>query len=99
VTPTVQLRRSTVEPGRMAEFVAWFPGILPVREQYGFRVLDAWVDEANDAFVWSVALDGDEARFLEVEATYNASAERAAAFETFPKVITAQLNSFVRPAR
>ncbi|SDO99156.1 NIPSNAP protein [Klenkia soli] len=96
---TVQLRRYTVEPGRMAEFVAWFPRIVPVREQFGFRVLEAWVDEANHAFVWSVELDGDEARFTEVETTYNASPERAAAFETFPKVITAQLNAFVRPAR
>ena len=52
----------------MAEFVAWFPGLVPVREQFGFRVREAWVDEANDAFVWSVELDGDEARFTEVEA-------------------------------
>ncbi|MCO7220198.1 hypothetical protein [Klenkia sp. PcliD-1-E] len=99
MTTTVQLRRYSVEPGRMADFVAWFPSILPVREQYGFRVLEAWVDEANDAFVWSVALDGDEDRFREVESVYNASPERAAAFETFPRVVTGQLNSFVRPAR
>ncbi len=99
MTTTVQLRRYTVEPGRMAEFVAWFPAVLPVREQYGFRVREAWVDETNDSFVWSVELDGDEARFREVEAAYNASPERAAVFETFPAVITAQLNSFVRPAR
>ena len=99
MTTTVQLRRYVVEPGRMADLVAWFPSIVPVREQFGFRVLEAWVDEANDAFVWSVELDGDEARFTEVEATYNASPERAAAFEAFPRVITSQLNAFVRPVR
>ena len=59
----------------------------------------ARVNRNNDAFVWSVELDGDEARFTEVEAIYNASAERAAAFESFPTVITAQLNAFVRRAR
>ncbi|MEI4272863.1 hypothetical protein TEK04_14130 [Klenkia sp. LSe6-5] len=99
MTTTVQLRRYAVEPGRLADFLAWFPTIVPVREQFGFRVLEAWADEQNDAFVWSVELDGDEARFREVEAVYNASPERAAAFETFPKVITSQLNSFVRPVR
>ena len=99
MTTTVQLRRYAVEPGRMADFLAWFPSIVPVRRQYGFRVLEAWVDEANDAFVWSVELDGDQARFTEVEAVYNASPERAAAFETFPKVITSQLNAFVTRAR
>ncbi len=98
MTTTVQLRRYTIEPGRMAEFAAWFPGLVPAREQFGFRVREAWVDEANHAFVWSVELDGDEARFTEVEAEYNASPERAAVFTTFPRVITAQLNAFVRPA-
>ncbi len=34
-----------------------------------------------------------------MEAVYNASPERAAAFEANPKVVTSQLNSFVRPAR
>lgn len=98
MTTTVQLRRYSVEPGRLAEFTAWFPTIVAVREQFGFRVLSAWVDEANDAFVWAVELDGDEARFLEVETVYNASPERAVAFETFPRVVTEQLNAFVRPA-
>lgn len=95
---TVQLRRYSVEPGRMADFVAWFPSIVPVREQFGFRVLEAWVDEANDTFVWSVELDGDDDRFREVEAVYNASPERAAAFESNPGVVTSQLNAFVTRA-
>ncbi len=97
-TTTVQLRRYAVEPGRLADFTAWFPTIVPVREQFGFRVLSAWADEDNSAFVWAVELDGDEARFREVEATYNASPERATAFQTFPQVINGQVNAFVRPA-
>ena len=81
---TVQLRRYVMEPGRLDALVAWFPALLPVREQFGFRVLFALADRERQIFTWAVALDGDEARFREVEATYNASPERAAVFETFP---------------
>jgi hypothetical protein len=93
---TVQLRRYQVEPGRMADFLAWFPGLTPVRAQYGFRLLFAYADEANDTFTWAVEHDGDEATFREAEATYNASPERAKVFETFPKCISDMQIGFVR---
>jgi len=93
----VQLRRYDVEPGRMADFLAWFPGLAPVRAQFGFRVLFAYVDDVNDTFTWAVEHDGDEAEFREVEARYNASPERAAVFETFPACIPAMQIGFVRP--
>jgi hypothetical protein len=93
---TVQLRRYDVEPGRMADFLAWFPALAPVREQYGFRLLFAYADEANDTFTWAVEHDGDEAAFREAEATYNASPERAKVFETFPKCIASMEIGFVR---
>jgi hypothetical protein len=93
---TVQLRRYQLEPGRMADFLAWFPGLVPVREQFGFRLLFAYADEANETFTWAVEHDGDEAAFREVEATYNASPERAQAFETFPKGIATMEIGFVR---
>ena len=84
---TVQLRRYRIEPGRMADFLAWFPAIRPVREQFGFRLLFALADQEHDTFTWAVAHDGDEAAFREVEATYSASPERARAFETFPACV------------
>jgi hypothetical protein len=93
---TVQLRRYQIEPGRMADFLAWFPDLAPVRAQYGFQLLFAYADEANDTFTWAVEHDGDAATFQEVEATYNASPERAAAFETFPKCIAGMEIGFVR---
>ena len=67
-----------------------------VRAQYGFRLLFAYADEVNDTFTWAVEHDGDEAEFSEVEVTYNASPERAAVFETFPKCITKMEIGFVR---
>jgi hypothetical protein len=84
---TVQLRRYRIVPGRLPDFLAWFPAIVPVREQFGFRLLFALADHEHETFTWAVELDGDAARFAEVEAVYNASAERAAAFETFPDCI------------
>jgi len=93
---TVQLRRYQVEPGRMADLLAWFPSLRPVREQYGFRLLFAYADEANDTFTWAVEHDGDESAFRAGEATYNASAERAEVFETFPRCIPHMEIGFVR---
>ncbi|WP_051683722.1 NIPSNAP family protein [Blastococcus sp. URHD0036] len=92
---TVQLRRYRLEPGRMADFLAWFPTVLPVREQFGFRVVFAYADSALDTFTWAVAHDGDEAAFTAAVAAYDASPEKAAAFETFPRVVTEQVNGFV----
>ena len=92
---TVQLRRYRLEPGRMADFLAWFPTILPVREQFGFRVVSAYADHAQNTFTWAVAHDGDEAEFLAALERYDASPEKATAFETFPRVVTEQVNGFV----
>ena len=92
---TVQLRRYRLQPGRLAEFLAWFPTIVPVREQFGFRVLFALADHELETFTWAVAHEGDEAAFRATEEVYNASPERAAAFETFPRVIAEQVNGFV----
>ena len=91
----MQLRRYQVEPGRMADFLAWFPDLAPIRAQYGFRLLFAYAAEANDTFTWAVEHDGDEAAFREVEATYTASPERAKVFETFPKCIADMQIGFV----
>jgi hypothetical protein len=95
---TVQLRRYVVEPGRMDDFVAWFPALLPAREQYGFRVLFALADREHDTFTWAVAFDGDEAAFTERMESYNASPERAKAFETFPHCIASMEIGFAQDA-
>ena len=92
---TVQLRRYRLEPGRLPEFLAWFPTVLPVREQYGFRVVFALADHTLETFTWAVAYDGDEAGFLAAAERYDASPEKAAAFETFPRVITEHVIGFV----
>ena len=81
---TVQLRRYTMEPGKLAAFLEWYPTIVGVREHYGFRVLFAYADHEQETFTWAVEHDGDADEFRSVEQVYNASDERARAFETFP---------------
>ena len=69
----------------MDAFVAWWPGVLPARQQYGFEVLFAFVDESTNQFVWAVSYEGDEGDFDEAEKVYLASPERAAVFAGVPK--------------
>ena len=95
---TVQLRRYVLEPGRMADFLAWFPTLLPTREQFGFRVLFALAEHEHQTFTWAVAHDGDEAAFRAAEETYMSSPERAQVFESFPAGISSMEIGFASPA-
>lgn len=91
--PTIQLRRYTVQPGRMDDFISWWHSIVGPREKYGFRVVFAYADDENNQFVWAVAHDGD---FDGAEAEYMASPERAEAFSTNPNVLTGSVVAKVR---
>ena len=91
--PTIQLRRYTVQPGRMDDFVSWWHSIIGPREKYGFRVVFAYADDENNQFVWAVAHDGD---FDAAEAEYMASPERAEAFAKNPNVLTDSVVAKVR---
>ena len=71
----MQLRRYEVKPGEMELLVVAMRGAFAVREQYGFSVAFALVDEENNEFVWAVTHDGD---FAAAEQEYYASPERAA---------------------
>ncbi len=72
---SVQLRRYEIKPGAMEAFLVVMRTALVVREQYGFGVAFALVDEENNEFVWAATHDGD---FAAAEAVYYASPERAA---------------------
>jgi hypothetical protein len=71
----VQLRRYEIKPGEMPAFLEAVRAAFPVREQYGFSVQFALVDEERNQFCWAVSHDGD---FAAAEAAYYASPERAA---------------------
>lgn len=70
-----QLRRYEINPGEMDDFLVAWRGVAPIREQYGFRVLFAYVNEEANEFVWAIAHDGD---FDAAAEQYYTSPERAA---------------------
>jgi len=72
---SVQLRRYEIKPGEMEHFLEAVRAAFAVREQYGFGVAFALVDEERNEFTWAVTHDGD---FAAAEAEYYASPERAA---------------------
>ena len=72
---SVQLRRYEIKPGEMSEFLDAIRAAFVVREQYGFRIAFALIDEERNEFTWAPTHDGD---FAAVEAEYYASSERAA---------------------
>jgi hypothetical protein len=70
-----QLRRYEIKPGEMDDFLVAWRGVVPIREQYGFRVVFAYVNDEANEFVWAIAHDGDFAAAAE---QYYASPEREA---------------------
>jgi hypothetical protein len=94
VTET-QLRRYEINPGEMDDFLVAWRGVVPIREQYGFRVVFAYVNDEADEFIWAIAHDGD---FGAAERTYYASPERAAARPSPADFIVTMHLNMVRPA-
>lgn len=100
---TIQLRRYTLVDGEYDAFVAWWESTMPtVRPAAGFAIEFAYGVRETNEFVWAVSAEGDREAFLELEATYLASAGRAAAFEGVPQrvaVSQTQLIEDVSPGR
>ncbi|MGH2787190.1 MAG: NIPSNAP family protein [Actinomycetota bacterium] len=50
-----QLRSYTVTEGAMDEWLAeWANVVYPLRRQFGFEVVGAWVSRAENRFVWII---------------------------------------------
>lgn len=90
----VQLRRYEVIPGELDALVEWFPTVVAARQKYGFSVPFAFADREHNEFVWAVSHDGDFDAALEV---YNASPERAKAFEGVPTRVAEAHVTMVEP--
>jgi NIPSNAP protein len=72
----IQLRDYRIKRGHMDDWVAgWESGVVPLREQEGFRIVGAWVDRLHDRFVWLVGYSGEDG-FESAEARYHARPER-----------------------
>jgi len=57
----IQLRDYRIRRGQMDAWIAaWKSGIVPLRQEAGFRIIGAWVDRENDRFVWLVGYSGTD---------------------------------------
>jgi hypothetical protein len=75
---TWQLREYTVKPGEMAQWIEeWRSRIVPLRLEFGFRILGAWTVDATDQFVWIIGYDGPKS-WQEADSDYYQSSERKA---------------------
>jgi hypothetical protein len=72
-----QLRRYTVKPGEMDDWLAeWEEKVRPLRAKFGFHVVGSWTGP-GDQFVWIIRYDGPLS-WEEADRTYYGSPERKA---------------------
>lgn len=92
-----QLRIYRAETGRLADFVeGWRSAVVPLREQFGFRVDAAWASIEDDTFAWVVSYDGEDG-FAVADARYYASPQRATLAPDPARLLAETRAVFVRP--
>jgi hypothetical protein len=95
---SAQLRRYRIAAGKPAQFAEeWRRSVLPLRQQYGFRV-QGWLVDGTDEFVWLLEHD-DRAGFEAADEAYYASADRKS-FDPDPaRLIVEAHNEWLTPVR
>jgi hypothetical protein len=95
---SAQLRRYRLASGQAARFAdEWRRSVLPLRQQYGFRVY-GWLVDGTDEFVWILDHD-DRAGFEAADEAYYASPERRS-FDPDPaRLIVETRNEWMTPVR
>lgn len=79
MTVTSQLRRYTINKGRLDDFVsAWRAGVYPLRLKFGFTIDGAWIIRERSEFIWIMSFEGSPDDWKVRDVAYYASAERAA---------------------
>lgn len=77
MTRSRQWRKYTLRAGHLDDFIQeWRRGLVPIRQQYGFEVVQAWALPDESALLWLVAYEGDD--FDEAFERFRSSPERAA---------------------
>jgi hypothetical protein len=55
-----QLRMYTVHPGHMTDWLEeWTESVYPLRLEFGFDIVGAWVVEETETFVWILGWSGE----------------------------------------
>ncbi len=96
---TWQLRRYTINKGRLDDFVdAWRRGVYPLRLKFGFTIDGAWVIQERSEFVWIMSLPGTLDDWRVRDAAYYASADRTALHPDPAQWIARAERWFITPA-
>jgi hypothetical protein len=75
---TSQLREYTVKPGEMAQWIEeWRSKIVPLRLQFGFRIVGAWTVDGTEQFVWIISYEGPKS-WQQADSDYYQSPQRKA---------------------
>jgi hypothetical protein len=90
----MQMRRYELDPALVDEWLEFFERLTPLRSTFGFRLVSAYLDRTNHEFTWIVEHDEP---FVDAEARYNASPERAAFFAGQPEYAPIRHVSLVEP--
>ena len=99
MSTTRELRDYVIAAGHLDDFVtAWRAGVVPLREQHGFRIDGAWVIRLERRFVWIVTLHADVEEFERRNKAYYADPARAALDPDPAQWIEAETRAFVEPA-
>jgi len=82
VPRTVQLRRYTIKPHLVEEFLTWWQArLVPARTAFAFTVDSAYLNRDTREFTWAVSAEGDAEEFRRLETIWMDSPERAALFD------------------
>ncbi len=88
-----QLRKYIIRTGKMEQFLsAWRERIVPAREQHGFQVLEAYVEQDKSNFYWILRWDSEVA-IAEGENKFLSSPEYQALNKDLGEFITAMETS------
>jgi len=56
-----QVRTYYFKPGKLAEFLpVWHQRVVPLREEFGFKVLYGWANAEESEFIWLLSYDGED---------------------------------------
>jgi NIPSNAP protein len=58
---TTQLRTYTIREGSTQEWIRrWRERVVPLRTEFGFEIVGAWLDDERRLFFWVLSYDGPE---------------------------------------
>ena len=72
----IEFRRFKIEDGQLDQFaLEWQASVRPLREQYGFEIIGAWLLDETNEFVWVLGCTADDG-FAAADERYYSSTDR-----------------------